>query len=358
MSLPKLTIGNLTLDVPIIQGGMGVGVSKASLAGAVSAEGALGVIASVGLGEEGSQEGSYDKRSCEALRTEIRAVKSRGLPVGVNIMVALTNYAKLAAVCVEEDVDVIISGAGLPLHLPAYVKGGKVNLVCIVSSGRAAALLCRTWKRKYDRYPDGIVVEGPMAGGHLGFSFDALANNSTQSLDELISEVLEAIKPFGATIPVIGAGGVFSGADIARLLALGASGVQMGTRFVATHECDASLAYKQAFLDATEDDIAIIQSPVGMPARVIRNDFVKGTQSGCRSQFACRYRCLLSCDAGTANYCIANVLLQAARGDFKDGFAMCGMNAARVQGIVSVKELIDELVAEAEAAQSGSAPDA
>jgi len=350
-TLPELRIGDLSLAVPVIQGGMGVAVSKASLAAAVSAQGGLGVIASVGLGEDLPGDHSYTYRSAEALRIEIRKVKQQNLPVGVNIMVALTNFQNLVEVCVEEKVDVIISGAGLPLKLPEFIKGSSTKIVPIVSSGRAAALLLKTWQSRHDRLPDAVLVEGPMAGGHLGFKFDPLVAGTAEPLETLLADVLKVVKEYetrhSASIPVIAAGGIFTGEDIAKFINLGAGGVQMGTRFVATDECDASIKYKQAYVDAKEQDVAIIQSPVGLPARVIMNDFVQKSLVE-KMKFGCPYKCLHTCNADEANYCIAETLLHAARGIFEDGFAMCGENVHRIDKIVSVEELMKELVEDAE----------
>jgi len=351
MELPGLTIGDLTIRIPIVQGGMGVSVSKARLATAVSQAGGLGVIASVGLGEELTSSASFEERACQALEIEIREVRRKGLPVGVNVMVALTNYSDLVKVCAEEDVDVLFSGAGLPMRLPEYAGDSSMKLVPIISSGRAADIICRSWVKKYSRYPDALVVEGPMAGGHLGFRFEELVDGTTADLETLVLDTLVVADRYeqqaGRKIPVIAAGGIYSGVDIARFLNMGASGVQMGTRFVATHECDVSEAYKQAFLDATEDDIVLILSPVGMPARVINTPFVQRSL-GEKQKFACPYKCLLTCDADKANYCIALALLNSAHGHLDTGFPMCGQNAYRVDEIVSVSELMQELTREAE----------
>jgi NAD(P)H-dependent flavin oxidoreductase YrpB (nitropropane dioxygenase family) len=318
----------------------------------VSSEGGLGVIASVGLGEDEASEESYEERSRDALRNEIREVKQRHLPVGVNIMVVLTNYRSLVQVCVEEAVDVIISGAGLPLRLPEYAVGSDAGLVPIVSSARAARIVCKTWLRRYDRLPDAFIVEGPMAGGHLGFSFDELTEGKAQPLETLLKGVLavagEYQEHYGKPMPVIAAGGIYTGRDIADFLTMGASGVQMGTRFVATHECDASDRYKEAFVTARREDVIVIRSPVGMPARVIKNEFIERSLKGRKFTFACLYKCLLSCEVITANYCIAESLLNAARGNFDHGFAMCGQNVYRIDKIVTVKALVQELVEEAE----------
>ena len=349
-----LFIGDLKIQIPIIQGGMGVRVSNSSLVSAVSNEGALGVIAAVGLGEEvQNTDLSYPERSCESFTQSIRQtrVKTKN-PFGVNIMCVLTNYADLVGVAQDESVDVIISGAGLPLRLPALVKNTKTKLVPIVSSARAASIICNTWQRRYKRLPDALIVEGPLAGGHLGYSLAELEDKENFSLENILTKVVMVAQGFqsGSTrIPVIAAGGIFDGKDIAKFIRLGASGVQMGTRFVCTHECDVAPEYKETYLAAKEQDIVVIQSPVGMPGRVIRNEFVKRIIQGARIDFDCQYHCLYTCDPKKVNYCIAKALLNASRGQMDKGFAMCGSNAYRIQNIVSVKELISELVVQARA---------
>lgn len=350
MKLPGLKIGDLTIPTPIIQGGMGVSVSKASLATAVSRAGGLGVIASVGLGEEMDTSIPYRERSKLALATEIRKVKQQDLPVGVNVMVALTNFADMVKTSAEEGVDVLLAGAGLPLRLPEYAAGSSMKLVPIISSARAADIIFRSWFKKYSRFPDAIVVEGPMAGGHLGFKLDDLLNHTASDLDTLVQQTLEVTRRYeqqaGRSIPVIAAGGVYTGADIARYLNMGAGGVQMGTRFVATHECDVSDEYKQAFVDATEEDIAVILSPVGLPARVIKTPFVEKSL-GEKQRFNCFYKCLITCDADKANYCIALALLNSYRGHMNGGFPMCGQNVHRINKIIGVEELMQELTTQA-----------
>ena len=328
-------------------------VSASSLASAVSNEGGLGVIAAVGLGEEcGNEKRDYKMRSRAELTNIIRETKNLTKnPFGVNIMCVLTNYDELVGAAQAEAVDVIISGAGLPLRLPALIKNNKTKLVPIVSSGRAAQIICSTWLRRYKRLPDAIIVEGPLAGGHLGYSFDELNNPEHFSLDSILTDVLAVTRNFEnnqTRIPVIAAGGIFDGKDICRVMRLGASGVQMGTRFVCTNECDVSLKYKEAYLNAKEKDIVVIKSPVGLPGRVIRNEFVKKVTEGTRVPFGCEYKCLYTCDANKVNYCIAKALLNASHGDMDKGFAMCGSNAYRINKIVSVKELVTELVAETE----------
>ncbi|TBR14958.1 nitronate monooxygenase [bacterium] len=342
----NLNIGDLNLAIPIIQGGMGVRVSSSGLASAVSNEGGLGVIAAVGLGEEG--EGDYIGRSRSAFVSVIRETRTlTNNPFGVNIMCALTNYADLVSAAQDEMVDVIISGAGLPLKLPSLIKNNHTKLVPIVSSARAAELICRAWGKKYNRLPDAIVVEGPLAGGHLGYSLEQLEDGENTSLENILKEVLAVAENFRSPehkIPVFAAGGVFDGEDIARVLRLGASGVQMATRFVCTHECDVSNEYKEAYISAAKEDIIIIKSPVGMPGRVINNEFVKKINSGERVDLGCEYQCLFTCDPKKVNYCIAKALFNASRGQMDKGFAMCGSNAYRINKIVSVKELFSELV--------------
>ncbi|MFA5005522.1 MAG: nitronate monooxygenase family protein [Candidatus Omnitrophota bacterium] len=350
----NLDIGNLRIELPIIQGGMGVRVSSSSLASAVSNEGALGVIAAVGLGEEcGNEQRDYKMRSRAELTNIIRKTKSMTKnPFGVNIMCVLTNYDELVEAAQAESVDVIISGAGLPLHLPALIKNNQTKLIPIVSSARAAQIICNTWARRYKRLPDAIIVEGPLAGGHLGYSLVELADENNFNLDKILSEVLVVTRAFEngkSRIPVIAAGGIFDGKDIARVMRLGASGVQMATRFVCTNECDVSIKYKEAYIAAKKEDIIVIKSPVGMPGRVIRNEFVKKVTEGEHVSFGCEYQCLYTCETKKVNYCIAKALLSAYRGEMDKGFAMCGSNAYRIKKIVSVKDLICELVTEAEA---------
>lgn len=351
--LKSLNIGGLTIQLPIIQGGMGVRVSAATLASAVSNEGALGVIAAVGLGEEGSNKHlDYATRSLRSFADIIRQTRRLTTnPIGVNIMCALTNYDGLVDTAQEEGVDVIISGAGLPLRLPSLIKNDKTKIIPIVSSGRATRIICDTWKRRYHRIPDAIIVEGPLAGGHLGYSREELADPQQFSLENILKDVVSIAREYHSdqkSIPVIAAGGVFDAGDIVRMLQLGASGVQMATRFVCTHECDASIKYKEAYLASKKEDIVIIQSPVGMPGRVIRNRFVERIESGEKIDFTCPYKCLITCDPRKVNYCIAKALIHAYRGELEDGFVMCGSNAYRIDKIVSVKELILELVEGAE----------
>ena len=305
----------------------------------------------MGTGEEWPDRSlNYAARSYVSLRDMLQKTKSlTPNPIAVNIMCALTNYEDLVKAADEEEVAAIISGAGLPLKLPALVKHRSIKLIPIVSSGRAADLICRSWLRKHDRLPDALVVEGNLAGGHLGI-LNGRRRYLTCSPGIIVQDVLSVAarytKEHGVPIPVIAAGGVFDGRDIARFLNLGASGVQMGTRFVCTHECDASLQYKEAYLNCREEDILVIRSPLKLPLRVIRNEFVDRILSGEKVTFSCSYRCLATCEPDKSPYCIAQALVNAYRGDMRAGFATCGANAYRVDRIVSVRELIQELVHE------------
>lgn len=349
MKMPELKFGNLVSPLPIIQGGMGVGISMAGLASAVAKEGGVGVIAAAmaGITEKDVSTNGVEANT-RALKREIRKARANTEGIlGVNIMVALTHFADLVKTAIDEGIDVIFSGAGLPMDLPAYLKeGARTKLVPIVSSARAAKLICRKWLSKYNYLPDGFVVEGPMAGGHLGFKAEEI-DDPRFTLENLVKEVVATVKGVTADkdkeIPVIAAGGVYTGSDIRRFLELGASGVQLGTRFVATHECDADPAFKQAFLDADENDVTIIKSPVGLPGRAVNNKFLRDVASGQMRPFNCPYHCIKTCDPEKSPYCIAMALARARKGKLKHGFAFAGHNVHRVNKITSVKELLTSL---------------
>ncbi|MEK7555205.1 MAG: nitronate monooxygenase family protein [Patescibacteria group bacterium] len=348
--MPTLKIGDLEAYPPIIQGGMGIRVSRSGLASAVANEGGIGIIAGVGLGKYEDWPGKeFIKVNDDAFREEIRKARkmTNGI-LGVNLMVVLSNYQSLTRVAVEEEVDLIISGAGLPLDLPELIKGKDIKLAPIVSSARAFSIICKKWKRHHNKLPDAVVVEGLMAGGHIGFSYEDILNETAPTLDKILLEVIEVAKSFDKQIPVIAAGGIFDGKDIARVLKLGASGVQMGTRFVCTNECDVHEKFKQAYLNVRKEDIVIIKSPVGMPGRVIRSKFVDEVAKGEKTPFVCKFHCLKSCDPKTAPFCIAKALANAAEGNLDEGFVFAGSNAYKCNEIVSVKDLMSQLVKEAE----------
>lgn len=331
-----------------------MGISLSGLASAVALEGGVGVIATAGIGIfEPDFHQNFLEANIRALRKEIQRakerVKGKGV-IGVNIMAALTNFADMVRTAIEEKIDVIFCGAGLPLNLPSFLpKGSLTKLAPIVSSGRAAALLCKRWIEKYSYAPDAVVVEGPRAGGHLGFKREQITDPAF-ALEKLVPEVIEAVRPYaertGRPIPVIAAGGIYTGADIRRFLEMGAAGVQMATRFVATHECDADAKFKEAFLRAREEDLVIIESPVGLPGRAIRNKFIEEVEQGRRHPYTCPYHCIRTCEQERSPYCIAIALTNAQQGKLRGGFAFAGANAYRVDKIVSVRELIQSLVEE------------
>jgi len=349
LNFPPLQMNGLVSRIPIIQGGMGVGISMAGLASAVANEGGVGVIATAMIGINESDVSSNPvEANIRALQREIRKARflTRGI-IGVNIMVALTNYAELVKTAIKESIDIIFSGAGLPLDLPSYLSNGaKTKLVPIVSSARAAILICKKWLAKYDYLPDAFVVEGPKAGGHLGFKVEQL-DDPDFTLEKLIKEVVEAIKPLaaerGVLVPVIAAGGIYTGRDIRDIMELGASGVQMGTRFAVTLECDAAPGFKQALILARKEDLIVINSPVGMPGRAVRNHFLDEVENGHKKPFNCPYKCLKTCNQAESPYCIALALAAAKKGKLKNGFAFAGSNAFRVNEILSVKSLIASL---------------
>ena len=365
MKPEPLTIGPYTAPFPVIQGGMGVRVSLSGLASAVANEGGIGVIATAGIGmTEPDVYSNFIEANNRALRKEIRAAreKTTGL-IGVNILVPLSNYAEMARTAVEEAADFIFSGAALPLNLPSFLQGSTATrLVPIVSSARAARIVIRKWMDRYRYRPDAIVVEGPKAGGHLGFKREELEDPAF-ALEALLEPVLKeaeaAGKDDGRLIPVIAAGGIYTGEDLYGALAAGASGVQMATRFVTTEECDAADGFKQAYVDATEKDIVIIKSPIGLPGRAIRNRFIDDVEAGNKMPYKCPYHCIVTCDVENSPYCIALALCNAVRANLKLGFAFAGTNAHRAEKISTVREVVSSLLegyarAFSDAARSGA----
>ncbi|MEW6040942.1 MAG: nitronate monooxygenase family protein, partial [Elusimicrobiota bacterium] len=335
----------------------GIRVSKSSLAGAVAREGGVGTIAAVCLGPiENAPKSEYARLNKEALMDEIKKAReiSHGIgAIAVNILVALTDYEALACGAVEAGADMIVSGAGLPLNLPEITKGSKTKNIPIVSSARAARIMCEKWLKKYSVLPDAFVVEGNLAGGHLGFTFEQLQKLEEEPLDKIMREVISVAKEYGEkhgkNIPVIAAGGVFTGEDIGKMIELGAAGVQMASRFVCTEECDVSPKFKQAYLDCKEEDITIIRSPLHLPGRVIRNDFVRNViEPNKKVKFSCSYHCIKTCIPMEVPYCISKVLINSAAGNLDEGFVFVGQNAWRCDKIVTVKELMEELVTGAE----------
>jgi nitronate monooxygenase len=356
--MPELHIGDLIARIPVIQGGMGVGISLSGLAAAVANEGGIGVISATGIGMlEPDFNKNFREANVRALRREITQARqaTKGI-IGVNILVALTDYFELLETAVAAGADIVFIGAGLPLRLPESLLGeglGKVRtkFVPIVSSGRTARLIFQYWRNHFGRVPDGVVVEGPLAGGHLGYKKEQI-DDPEYRLENILPEVISAIKPFeeksGAGIPVIAAGGIYTGADIYRVIQMGAQGVQMATRFVATYECDASTEFKQAYIKCKKEDLIIIDSPVGLPGRAIRSKFLDAVSLGEKIPYQCGWQCLKTCDIKNSPYCICIALTNAKKGHLNKGFAFAGANAYRVDSIISVRELINILSREYE----------
>ncbi len=352
--IPKLKIGNIEVDIPIIQGGMSVGISLSNLASAVAREGGIGVIGGAAIGMlESDFERNFREANKRALKREIRRAreKSNGKgAIGLNLLVAQSDFDELFLTAIEEEVDLIFMGAGLPLKLPLpadKLKRVHTGFVPIVSSPRAAKLIFKYWANNYKRVPAAVVVEGPLAGGHLGFKKDQIFKSEYQ-LEKILPQVVAVIKEyeiaFNKKIPVIAAGGIYTGEDIKKFLELGASGVQMGTRFVATYECNAAPEFKEAYIKAKKEDIIIIESPVGLPGRAIKNKFLEEAAQGKKKPKKCTWKCLKPCDFRKVPYCIALALTNAKRGKLKEGFVFAGANAYRINKIISVKTLIEELL--------------
>jgi nitronate monooxygenase len=360
--MDSLRIGKWEVPIPIIQGGMGVGLSWEKLAGSVAREGAIGVVSAVGTGyrfpemvkrdKYGRPIGPHNTNSPEALKKILQMAYeiagSKDAVIGVNVLYAITNYAEVVRAACEGGAKIIISGAGLPLKLPEYTKDyPDVALVPIVSSARALRIIAKTWKRKYNRLPDAVILEGPLSGGHQGFKLEDCFKKEYQ-LENLLPSVLEEAKKWG-DIPVIVAGGIWDKKDIEKFLSMGAKGVQMATRFIATYECDAPEVYKKLLLNIKKEDILLIKSPVGFPLRVVKTPFVEKLLEGYNGWNGCVSHCVVPCkhgeEAKKVGFCIADRLGAAYLGNIEEGIFISGANGYRLkeQGIISVKELISEL---------------
>lgn len=348
VKVKPLVIGDLIAKVPVIQGGMGVGVSLSSLAGAVAAEGGIGIISTAQIGY---REPDFDidpiGANLRAIGTEIRKARQiakEGI-LGVNIMVATRRYEDYVKAAVEAGIDLIISGAGLPMDLPKLVGAAKTKLAPIVSSVKSVQVIMRYWWKKYNRLPDAVVIEGPLAGGHLGFHKEQLADIEGLHFDDevkaIIEQVGETASEHNTDIPVIMAGGVYTRDDMEHYLEMGASGVQMATRFVTTYECDADDAYKQSYIEAQKEDIVIVQSPVGMPGRAILNPFMKRAKEGQIPHGKC-HLCVSTCTPAKTPYCITDALINAVKGKINDALLFCGANAYRATKLEHVKDIMDE----------------
>lgn len=345
-----VSIGTKNLELPVLQGGMGVGVSLGGLAGAVAACGGMGCISAAQPGyREADFRENPQEANVRALKEEISKAKAlakgRGL-VAVNVMTAMQQYASLVRAAVEGGADAIISGAGLPLELPGLTAGSDTALAPIVSSGRAAKLILKIWDKRYGVAPQFVVIEGQGAGGHLGFRETDLLEGTAQTLEEILPQVLEELKPYEQkyrrNIPVFVAGGGLCGADLVRFRALGASGVQIATRLIATEECDAAQGFKNVIVNAGAGDVRIIHSPVGMPGRAIATPLVRRMESGERIPPLRCTGCIKSCDPAKTAYCITHALIEAVKGNVEEGLFFCGAGVERVNRITTVAEALEE----------------
>lgn len=375
IGLKPLKIGNLVAKHPVIQGGMGVGVSLSSLAGAVAKAGGIGIISTAQIGFKDQDFGKNPMAAnLRAIHSELKKAREKAPQgiLGFNIMVATKEYASYVKEAVKAGADVIISGAGLPIDMPKFVteaeneNGGsekkerRTMIAPIVSSVKSALVICRMWDRKYHTAPDFVVVEGPCAGGHLGFSREQLTELGADTdhvaetfneaaYDKEIRGIIETVKSFAEKykkhIPVITAGGIFDHKDVLHQFALGAEGVQAATRFVTTEECDADIAYKEAYINAKEEDIVIVKSPVGMPGRAIKNKFLERVAQGPVKVERC-FRCLEHCNPAETPYCITKALINAAEGKIDEALLFCGSNAYRCEKIETVPEVMAALCGE------------
>ena len=370
-----LVIGDLKIEKPVIQGGMGVGISLHRLAGAVAKAGGMGLISTAQIGfREPDFKTNFVEANLRAIRNEFkkaREIAPEGA-IGFNIMVATKHYDMWVKEAVKAGADAIISGAGLPVSLPEYAEAAyeemkavgkkllrRTKLAPIVSTAKAAMVICKMWDRKYNRVPDFVVVEGPLAGGHLGFTKEQLAQYGADSTDveasydqaaydEEVKAIMKMVKgyedKYETHIPVVTAGGIYTHEDVKHQFELGAEGVQVATRFVTTRECDAPDAYKQTYIEASKEDIVITQSPVGMPGRAILNPFLKKIKEGERPAIKSCFQCLEHCDIKTIPYCITRALVNAAEGDEDAALLFCGSNAFRSDRIETVEEVMNALL--------------
>ena len=348
--MQNFKIGEKITRIPLIQGGMGVGISLGKLAGSVAKEGGVGIISTAQIGY---REEDFDKnpaaaneRAIEKEMKKAREISPDGI-VGYNIMVALREYASHVKAAVKAGADIIISGAGLPTELPELVKGSLTKIAPIVSTDKSAKVILKYWDRKYKRTADLVVIEGPMAGGHLGFHREELEHYTEESYGEEIKKILETVRSYEEKyqmdIPVAVAGGIYDKEDVQKADALGADGVQVATRFITTEECDADIRYKEAHLKAKKEDISIVKSPVGMPGRAIMNDFMKRVMAGEQISHSPCHGCLVKCSSKEIPYCITDGLIHAVKGEVEEGLLFCGAKAWKSQKMETVPEVIRAL---------------
>lgn len=351
MNYKPLQIGNLTARIPIIQGGMGVGISLGNLAGAVAKEGGIGIISSAQIGyREPDFEQNPKECNLRAIKQEYekaRAIAPEGV-IGFNIMVALQHYEEYVRAAAEAGADLIISGAGLPTDLPQYVAGTATKIAPIVSSEKSAQVILKYWDKKYARTADMVVVEGPKAGGHLGFSKEQVEYYMTASYEEEILKICDVVKSYadkyGVEIPVVVAGGIDTAEEMERVMKLGVQGVQVASRFVTTVECDAHENYKMSYINASKEDIQIVKSPVGMPGRAISNSFMDKVMKGEKFPPKKCLGCLRKCNPTEIPYCITEALVHAAKGELDEALLFCGANAYKATHLETVKEVMESFV--------------
>lgn len=344
-------IGEKKLKVPIIQGGMGVGISLGRLAGSVAKEGAAGIISAAQIGyREPDFDADAKGANLRAIGKEMkkaREISPKGI-VGFNIMVAMRHYEEYVREAVRAGADLIISGAGLPIDLPKYVEGSKVQIAPIVSTEKSAKVILKYWDKKYHRTADLIVIEGPSAGGHLGFTKEQLALYDGETYAAEIRKIREVVREYeeryDCKIPIFLAGGIENYSDVTRALELGMDGVQVATRFVTTEECDADIRYKEAYVNAKEEEIVLVKSPVGMPGRAILNPFMRRVMDGEQIPHSPCHGCIKNCRPKEIPYCITEALIAAAKGDTEHALLFCGKYAYRAQKIETVKEVIASLL--------------
>lgn len=350
--MKNLKIGDKITRIPLIQGGMGVGISLGRLAGAVAKEGGIGIISTAQIGyREADFETDSEKANLRAIESEMR--KARRISpdgiIGFNVMTALKEHAAHIRAAVKAGADIIISGAGLPTELPALTAGSRTKIAPIVSTDKSAQVILKYWDRKYKRTADLVVVEGPLAGGHLGFKREELSMYTPEVYDEEIRRIIKTVRAYGekygTDIPVVVAGGIYDSNDVKRVMALGADGVQVATRFVTTEECDADIRYKEAYIHASEEDIAIVKSPVGMPGRAILNPFMTRVMNGEKIPHSPCHRCLAKCSPAEIPYCITDGLINAVKGNVEHALLFCGANAWKAKKIDTVREAVKELFA-------------
>ncbi len=352
MNIYPLKIKNIEAKLPVIQGGMGVGISLGGLAGAVAKEGGIGVISAAQIG---FRELDFDQNTkganLRAIRKEYekaRTIAPEGI-IGFNLMVAMRHYEEYVREVIDAGADMIISGAGLPMELPRLAEGSDVKLAPIVSTEKSAKVILRYWDKKYKRMPDLLVIEGPEAGGHLGFTEEQLKEyngNYDQEVIRILNLVRQYEEEFGCRIPTALGGGIENRRQAAHAFSLGVDAIQVATRFVTTEECDADIRYKEAYIQADREDITIVKSPVGMPGRAIMNPFMRRVMAGEQIPHSPCHGCLHKCDPAKIPYCITDALIHAAKGEVDDALLFCGAYAYKAKRLETVKEVIDSLLTE------------